>query len=101
MASMLVVSRLKGIGETSRAVLRGMIRRRLDTDGNAAGGDTLLLDRRSNAGGGDGQLLDGTRDRAALRVELADVLEGDDERARADALDACLANLARLALLVG
>lgn len=46
-------------------------------------------------------LLDGTRDRAALRAELAEVLEGGDERARADALDVCLANLARLALLVG
>jgi SAM-dependent methyltransferase len=46
-------------------------------------------------------LLDGTRDRTALRAELADVLDGDDEQSRADALDACLANLARLALLIG
>jgi methyltransferase-like protein len=46
-------------------------------------------------------LLDGTRDRAALRAELAEWLETDDERARADALDMYLSNLARLALLVG
>jgi hypothetical protein len=46
-------------------------------------------------------LLDGTRDRAALGAELVDVLEGDSQSAQAEALDVRLANLAKLALLVG